>query len=185
MGWIRISHKPAKSLHELAAHVEVESQKEATPEAEEVESVKPSNEKDVYPIQPKRVSDKDLPLIGADEVRKQDGKNGRRLCTLPYLPNHCPTCTCGVRRTDDCAGVVVDDLVIDCTSYVLRHPGGQQIIRGFGGQNASWQWWSFHNRKVWDDTASHLRVGRTEGIKNRHEKPKAFVGLRKFGYQDD
>jgi cytochrome b involved in lipid metabolism len=82
-------------------------------------------------------------------------------------------------------GIVVDNTVLDCTSYVLRHPGGQQIIHGFGGQDASWQWFTFHDRKTWNDIASTLRVGRTEGVENRHVKPKAFVGLRGFGYQDD
>ena len=81
--------------------------------------------------------------------------------------------------------IVVDDIVLDTTSYIAKHPGGQQIIRGFGGQDCSWQWWTFHNRKIWTDVAVNLRVGRTDGIENKHERPKAFIGLRGLGYQDD
>jgi cytochrome b involved in lipid metabolism len=97
------------------------------------------------------------------------------------VPSECP----GLILASLSTGIVVDNTVLDCTSYVLRHPGGQQIIHGFGGQDASWQWFTFHDRKTWNDIASTLRVGRTEGVENRHVKPKAFVGLRGFGYQDD
>jgi len=81
--------------------------------------------------------------------------------------------------------IVVNDIVLDSTDYLTSHPGGKQIILGFGGQNCGWQWWSFHNRKVWEDIAVGLRVGRTTGIENLHVRPPAFVGLRPFGYLDD
>ena len=81
--------------------------------------------------------------------------------------------------------VVVDSLILDCTSYIHKHPGGASIIKGFGGQDCSWQWWTFHNRRVWNDVLRGLRVGRTEGVENAHERPsRAFVGLRGFGYQE-
>ena len=82
-------------------------------------------------------------------------------------------------------GIVVDSVVLDCTEYITKHPGGRQIVQGFGGQDCSWQWWTFHNRKIWNDVAVGLRVVRTEGIENRHVKPKSFIGLRGLGYQDD
>ena len=81
--------------------------------------------------------------------------------------------------------IVVDSLVLDCTAYISTHPGGRQIIQGFAGQDCSWQWWSFHNRRIWNDVAASLRVGRTEGIENRFVKPQPFVGLRRFGYRED
>lgn len=115
----------------------------------------------IYPIKPKKTPDKDLPFIEASEVRKRDGKDGNQLL------------------------IVVDEIVLDCTAYISKHPGGREIIKGFAGQNASWQWWTFHSRTVWNDVAVTLRVGRTSGIENRFVKPPAFVGLRPFGYQDD
>ena len=80
---------------------------------------------------------------------------------------------------------MVDGIVVDATEYRSRHPGGRRIIEGFAGQDASWQWWTFHDRTVWRSIAQGLRVGRTEGLQNKHVKPKQFVGLRKFGFSDD
>ena len=81
--------------------------------------------------------------------------------------------------------IVVDKIVLDTTDYISRHPGGREIIKGFAGQDCGWQWWTFHGRQVWDNIASELRVGRTEGMDNKFVKPPGFIGLRPFGYQDD
>lgn len=75
-------------------------------------------------------------------------------------------------------------IVLDVTSYISKHPGGRQIIAGFAGQECGWQWWTFHERGIWNSTAAGLRVGRTEGVKNAHERPAMIVGLRKFGFDD-
>jgi len=82
------------------------------------------------------------------------------------------------------AGTVIDCTVLDCTDFLHKHPGRQQIIRGFGGQDCSWQWWTFHGRQVWDHVAMDLRVGRVEGLANRYEKPTPKVGLRRFGWRE-
>lgn len=66
MGWLRTSPNAGKSLHKLAAKVEVEV--EETP-------VEPK-----HPIQPKKVKDHDLPFVSAEEVKRHDGKDGRRVC---------------------------------------------------------------------------------------------------------
>lgn len=34
-----------------------------------------------FPVLPKRVKDEDLPFIASSTVRKQDGQEGKRLCT--------------------------------------------------------------------------------------------------------
>jgi hypothetical protein len=82
MGWIRIgSPAPAKSLHNLAAKVEVEHRRATPTEPDPSNSSGPSAEpKDEFPIIPKRILEKDLPFISAGEVKKRDGKEGRRLC---------------------------------------------------------------------------------------------------------
>ncbi|TKA83470.1 hypothetical protein B0A55_00564 [Friedmanniomyces simplex] len=114
----------------------------------------------VYPILPKRTAAKDLPFIPSTEVAKRDGKGGSRLW------------------------IVVDSIVLDATEYQKKHPGGRQIIAGFGGRNCSWQWWSFHGGGIWDSIAAGLRVGRAEGVSNPYERPPAIVGLRTHGFQD-
>jgi hypothetical protein len=145
----------------------------------------------IYPFQAQSVSYADLPFIDAAEVTKRNGEDGRRLCKYTFakarhkLSVHAYISTPYLTSSLIKPGIVVDTTVLDVTQYICTHPGGQQIIRGFGGQDCSWQWWTFHNRKVWNDVAATLRVGRTEGIENRHVKPKAFVGLRGLGCQED
>ena len=100
MGWIRthFSSPPAKQLHSLAARVEVDSVKAndadpVTPAAQEkradarvragrddAQTACNSSNHSSYPVQPKSKADDSLPFIPADEVKKQDGKDGRRLC---------------------------------------------------------------------------------------------------------
>ena len=89
MGWIRTSH-PAKQLHKIAASVETgnpASEKFGKPENSEksdieyTENTTPTeNTQKHYPIQPRTRTDKDLPFLLADEVRKRNGKEGERLC---------------------------------------------------------------------------------------------------------
>jgi hypothetical protein len=82
MGWIRIgSPAPAKSLHNLAAKVEVEHRRSTPPESDPTDPpYSPTEPKDEYPIISKRTTEKDLPFISAGEVKKRDGKEGKRLC---------------------------------------------------------------------------------------------------------
>ncbi|KAK3653197.1 hypothetical protein LTR56_004733 [Elasticomyces elasticus] len=68
-----------------------------------------------YPIVHQRTAAEDLPFIASTEVTKQNGQEGRRLW------------------------IVVDNIVLDVTDYQQKHPGGRQIIAGFGGQDCSWQ----------------------------------------------
>ena len=78
----------------------------------------------------------------------------------------------------------MSDTVLDVTEYAHKHPGGRSIIAGFAGQDCTWQWYSFHDRKVWDSIAMNLRVGRTEGAQNPHQRPPGIIGLRTFGFDD-
>ena len=163
MGWIRLGlpqTNPAKQLHSLAAKVEVENITTEPDDKHSTDNFTHAKEPQ-YPIQNPKTKTADLPFISAAEVAKRDGEDGTRLW------------------------IVVDNTVLDVTQYMYSHPGGQSIIRGFGGQECSWQWWTFHNRKIWNEVATTLRVGRTEGMENKHVKPKQFVGLRGLGYQED
>ena len=202
MGWIRTGN-PAKQLHSLAANVEVERVKSDSPSptspkhnvaiAKQDNTSPTSPKHDVatakqdnsYPIQSKKTEDKDLPFIPASEVKARDGKDGNRLCESYALTIFIPSVYPSLLTRH--AVIVVDTKVIDCTTYISKHPAGRSIIQGFGGQDCSWQWWTFHNREIWSQIAMGLRVGRTEDVENKFGpvKPKAFVGLRGLGYQDD
>jgi hypothetical protein len=77
--------------------------------------------------------------------------------------------------------IVVDDVVYDCTDFVTQHPGGEQVILSFVGEDCSWQFWRFHGKHEMEQYAKGLRIGKTKGVMNRFVEPVRFVGLSKFG----
>ena len=144
---------------------------------------------EALPFQSKRLPDESLPLILATIVEKRDGKrneSGRqnRLCT--YLPTFLLslTMTYFPSHLTSCPGIVVNNVVLDVTEYHVKHPGGRAIISGFGGQDCTWQWFSFHSVDIWRSVAAGLRIGRTENVTNPFQRPKGIVGLRGHGFQD-
>lgn len=78
----------------------------------------------------------------------------------------------------------MDNIVYDCTTFVLSHPGGKTVIESFCGADCSWQFWRFHGEKEMREFGRALRVGRTEGIQNRFKEPVKYVGLRKIGMDE-
>lgn len=81
-------------------------------------------------------------------------------------------------------GIVVEDIVYDCTDFISEHPGGEKIIQSFAGQECTWQFWRFHGKKDMEELGKPLRVGRTKGLKNRFKEPVRYVGLRRLGDDD-
>ena len=77
--------------------------------------------------------------------------------------------------------IVVDNIVYDCTDFILEHPGGEQVIMSFIGEDCSWQFWRFHSRNLMEQYGVPLRIGRTEGVQNRFKEPQRFVGLSRLG----
>ena len=77
--------------------------------------------------------------------------------------------------------IVIDNIVYDCTDFILEHPGGEQVIMSFIGEDCSWQFRRFHSRKIVEEDARPLRIGRTDGVKNRFKEPKRFLGLSTSG----
>lgn len=100
-----------------------------------------------YDFQPRSRRMEDLPFIDRSEVARRDGMNGQRLW------------------------IVVDNVVLDVTSFQHRHPAGKSIIQGFGGLDCSWQWWSFHSQQIMQSWGLRLRIGRTDGVPNKYERP--------------
>ena len=76
------------------------------------------------PFQTLTVSDGDLPFISSDLIRSK-----RR-----------PGALFGKETNPDKMKdfwIVVDDIVYDCTSFILCHPGGEQVILSFVGEDCS------------------------------------------------
>ncbi|ETN37448.1 uncharacterized protein HMPREF1541_08439 [Cyphellophora europaea CBS 101466] len=121
-----------------------------------------------YAIVPAHLSDNNLPFIPKETVV---GKQQPGLLAEGDL-------TSDPRRHD--WWIVIDNVVYDCTDFVLEHPGGQQVIMSFVGQDCSWQFWRFHRDSQIQRYGKQLRIGRTEGVANRFKEPKRFVGLSKL-----
>lgn len=78
-----------------------------------------------------------------------------------------------------CAWIVVNEIVYDCTDFIQQHPGGDTVIRSFIGEDCSWQFWRFHSKAIMETSGRPLRIGRTQGIKNRFPEPPRFNGPRR------
>lgn len=137
---------------------------EAQPSSEHVESIEEeSTGRLIEPVSPHRTSksSSELPFVSAQEVKK---------------------------HKDAAAGglwIVIDDLVYDCTRFITEHPGGEEVIQSFAGQDCTWQFWRFHGKERLEEYAPDLRIGRTSGVKNRFEVRPRYVGLRSPSTRDD
>ncbi|KAM3067059.1 hypothetical protein ACMFMG_011732 [Clarireedia jacksonii] len=78
------------------------------------------------------------------------------------------------------AWIVVDNIVYDCTKFINEHPGGETVIRSFVGEDCSWQFWRFHDKVIMEQWGQPLRVGRTEGIRNRFKEIPKYFGPSKM-----
>jgi cytochrome b involved in lipid metabolism len=125
-----------------------------------------------YKFQPLDISDEYLPFIPPEEVSSK-----RR-------PGACSGKTSHSEEEKKDYWIVIDNIVYDCTSFTSEHPGGEQVILSFIGEDCSWQFWRFHGKNEMEQFGKKLRIGRTSGIPNRFKEPVRFVGLSKLGSDD-
>lgn len=102
-----------------------------------------------------------LPHFSTDEVLRRDGKECEQLW------------------------IVVDSIVYDCSEFFNEHPGGEEVIRSFGGRDCSWQFWRFHARTDMEEWGTPLRVGTCQGATNPYREPNRWVGLKRLGAADN
>ncbi|CAK1358955.1 unnamed protein product [Cercospora beticola] len=168
MGWIRLktssgADRPAQGgTHLCDAKIKEES-------TEQIEIVNIHGDPaklspaQIYPLQPKSIREASLPFIPASVVLAQKTAN----------------------RDQQRTWIVVDNIVYDCTEFVHEHPGGNDVIERFRGEDCSWQFWRFHNREHLKEFGESLRVGRTKGVTNRFQEPKQFIGSSMIGSADE
>ena len=77
--------------------------------------------------------------------------------------------------------IVIDNIVFDCSDFASEHPGGESVFVSFLGEDCSWQFWRLHSKNVMEQYGRALRIGRTEGVKNRFAETAKYVGLSKLG----
>ena len=81
MGWIKLgSQARTSSPQEPAANTKLEGVADSD-WIERAEAVNTQSVNALYPILPKRTSEKDLPYICPEEVMQRDGKDDNGLCT--------------------------------------------------------------------------------------------------------
>jgi hypothetical protein len=178
MGWIR-GVAPAKLEIRKPQDV-AEGRAKAKQRVEHVEEVGSiSKDQDCAQQQDTLTSNKEYPFQTTEE--------------LPFIP---PEIVVSKRRPGALSGkatdaeqckdywIVIDEIVYDCSEFVAEHPGGEQVILSFVGEDCSWQFWRFHGKNEMEQYAKELRIGRTKGIVNRFLEPVRFVGLSKFGNDD-
>lgn len=96
---------------------------------------------------------------------------------LPSIPPHVVT----ESSKSGLLWLVIDDIVYDCTDFTTEHPGGADVLQPFWGTECSWQFRRFHGNDELQKYGRSLRVGRTEGVKNRFKERPRFIGLRRLG----
>ncbi|KIV83434.1 hypothetical protein PV11_05461 [Exophiala sideris] len=89
-----------------------------------------------YPTFSKDIPDQKLPHIPPVEVGRRDGKEQSNLCKT--ASRMCPLVRSDQKLTGVVqAGLVIDEIVYDCTSFVDKHPGGDAVIKSFAGKDCS------------------------------------------------
>merc|ERR1719313_650892 len=63
---------------------------------------------------------------------------------------------------DGDAWVVVDGEVYDISNFAMAHPGGEQIILEYAGQDGTEVFYGLHRREVLDKYKSKLLIGYTD-----------------------
>ena len=133
MGWIR-GLGPTKLVRE-PQHIDsaFPQTKEGVEHIEEVSSTPgadirvyqqdPPKTGNKYPFQPSSIADENLPFIPTEEVVSK-----RRPGALSSNLNH---------SEENDFWIVVDNIVFDCSSFISDHPGGEQVILSFVGEDCS------------------------------------------------
>ncbi|KAL2005353.1 hypothetical protein VTN00DRAFT_2564 [Thermoascus crustaceus] len=178
MGWLRLARSPWSTtgrpdpnstkqddLEITVQHIETLSISDTTPNPAPAAQPAKVQKSRKYPFQPADIPSSLLPFIPAPEVLSKADKSPSK--SLEDL------------------WIVVDGIVYDCSEFVHSHPGGEEVIKNFNGQDCSWQFWRFHGKEQMESDGWALRIGRTEGVPNRFPEPPRYVGLRRLGDPDD
>lgn len=59
--------------------------------------------------------------------------------------------------------LIIDGAVYDISKFAALHPGGKGVILGVAGQNATEQFWQFHNKQVLQKYKKRLQIGSIKG----------------------
>lgn len=187
MGWLKLASPSHPSGATTASNTVQEELKTATQHIESIHispptatnppSSSPSSTSSLYrkyPYASPSTPDTHLPFIPASEVRLRKPPEAPSASSSPPQNPSPPS-------TPTELWLVIDSIVYDCSAFVAEHPGGEQVLESFRGEDCSWQFWRFHGKQQMEEFGVPLRVGRTAGVENRFKKRTRWVGLRGLG----
>ncbi|KIW88685.1 uncharacterized protein Z519_10731 [Cladophialophora bantiana CBS 173.52] len=194
MGWVQASRRgrfgptssnsPLKQDGKVVAHVEdvdgaSDQEDDVTKRSSSSTTGTGTGTRKQFPFAPESLSDDALPFIPKETVLERGKQSKKPL--RDQGNNHDGEGKQEDNNNDDEHWIVIDDIVFDCSDFISEHPGGQQVILSFVGEDCSWQFWRLHGKNIMEQYGRALRIGRTEGIKNRFVEPVRYVGLSKLG----
>lgn len=182
MGWLQRARLPldtecsTSTMHVHEGEVEGTARHVEYARVDGILTTKPhvlSERSKKYPFVPMELPDAQLPFISAEEIRSSamTTKGSSPKAHTIQFPGY--------------VWIVIDDIVYDCSEYITSHPGGEDVMANFSGQDCSWQFWRFHGAQQMVEFGRQLRIGRTTCIKNRWTEPTRWVGLRKLNNLED
>ena len=134
MGWIRGLHtqvvltsaaQPPDSIRELKGSAEhVENVSDGSRPRDTTQDQDTHRVENKYQFQPEDMPDEQLPAIPREVVESKRQKKSIIEGSVP-----------GSTRKD--CWIVVDRIVYDCTGFISEHPGGEQVISSFVGEDCS------------------------------------------------
>jgi len=68
-------------------------------------------------------------------------------------------------NTADSTWITINDEVFDVSTFADGHPGGEKLLRDFGGKDATMAFNAFHRQEVLDKYKKKLLIGKLEGSK--------------------
>lgn len=104
---------------------------------------------------------------------------------LPFIPTDLVKSKASAAKGSPDLWIVIDGIVYDCTAFAPEHPGGAHMIESFRGVDCSWQFWRFHGKGDLESYGKLMRIGRTEGVRNKYKEKPKFVGWSGFGFRDE
>lgn len=192
MGWLQgLRYQNNKQLLESLSAPRAIAIKEPQAEVSHHEYVQAGDEEE------NSIRQCDKPRLSLGKLREKAIRVGRQFQNedvpdheLPYIPTEEVTSKRAGEKVqsdeqsiseNENLWIVIDTVVYDCSDFVADHPGGQQVIRSFVGEDCSWQFWRFHGQSEMIQHGRPLRIGRTADVPNRFSEIPRYVGLSKNG----
>ncbi|KEF51964.1 uncharacterized protein A1O9_11954, partial [Exophiala aquamarina CBS 119918] len=86
-------------------------------------------------------------------------------------------------------GLVIDNVIYDCSQFVKEHPGGEAVIRRYAAKDCSLQFWKFHRECHLVKYGPVLQVGQVVVKVDKADPPPNLPPIiysnSTFEYDDD